>query len=502
MRNTLLILLFVSITITCNSQWAQIGTTFLGDATSDEFGKTVAMNETGNIIAVGARLNDFAGFENGQVKVYQLQNNTWQQLGSDLLGETTGSFGEKFGWDIDLSATGTRLVVGAPFYVNGLIIPGATRVFEFNGTAWVQLGSTIEGENSQDLSGWSVSINNDGTRIIIGSSGNSDNGTGSGQARVYEYDGANWTQLGNDIEGETEYFAGGSDVAINGIGNMIAVGFAKNNSPSLGSGNGIVRMFELQGATWQQVGEDIVGEAELDGFGEAINLNTSGTRIAIGARLHNGIKPFSGQVKVFELNGANWTQLGTEILGEDFEALGVSVDLNSEGTILVAGGRANNPTDLQKGIVRIFRYINGNWEQVDNSIYGENNEDQAGMGVAMNSLGNLVVIGAPFSDANGDSSGQAKVFKNENILSVSGPSEAFSQFVVFPNPNKGIFNISFTEIQQRVTVNIVDLLGRQVVNIDYFKTNTIKVNGNLKTGVYLVEILANSVSETVRILIE
>lgn len=500
MRTILLLIVFVSTTITCNSQWSQISTTLMGDAVSDEFGETVATNEGGDIIAIGAHLNDIAGFEYGQVKVFQLQNNIWQQLGNDLLGETTGNFGEKFGWDLDLNATGTRLVVGAPFYVNGPIIPGATRVFEFNGTTWAQLGDVIEGENSQDFSGGSVSINNDGTRIIIGSSLNGDNGAGSGQARVYEYDGANWIQLGNDIEGEAAHFAGGWDVVINDLGDKIAVAFAKNNSSSGPVGNGIVRIFELQGAMWLQVGEDLVGEAELDGFGEDISLNGSGTRIAIGARLHNGFEPFSGQVKVFEFDGANWIQLGTDLLGEENEALGVSVDLNSEGTILVAGGRANNPTDLQKGIVRIFRYLGGEWYQVDDPIYGESSEDQAGKGVAINGSGNIVVIGAPFADPNGESSGQARVFQNDNILSTIEPT--VYQFKLYPNPNKGIFDITFSETQQGVTVNIVDLLGRQIVTIDYFNTNKIEVNENLKAGVYLVEIISGTISETVRIVVE
>lgn len=501
MRTSVLLFLFLSTTLTCTSQWTQIGTTLFGDAASDEFGKRVAINQSGNIIAVGARLNDLAGFEYGQVQVFQLQNNTWQQVGNDLLGETTGNIGEKFGWDLDVNAAGTRVIVGSPFYVTGPSIPGATRVFEFNGTSWVQLGDTIEGENSQDLSGWSVSINNDGTRIIIGSVANGDNGAGSGQARVYEYNGVIWVQLGNDIEGETAYLRAGADVAMNGLGDRVAVGFAENNNPSQGAGKGILRIFELQGGTWLQVGEDLVGGAEGEDFGNEISLNNLGNRVAIGARLHNGDTPFSGQVKVFELNNTTWTQLGTDMLGEDFEALGVSVDLNAEGTVLVAGGRANNPIDLQKGIVRIFRYINGDWEQVDNSIYGDSNEDQAGQGVAINAAGNNVILGAPFADENGDSSGQAGVFKNDAVLSVARTGGISSQIVVFPNTNNGIFTVFFSENQPRVTINIVDLLGRQVVAIDYFNTNTIEINENLKAGVYLIEILANGVSETVRIVV-
>lgn len=502
MKTTLLLLLFLGTTITCHSQWIQTGTALFGDAASDEFGEKVAMNASGDIIAVGARFNDIAGFEYGQVKVFQLLNNSWEQLGNDLLGETTGNFGEKFGWDLDLNATGTRIVVGAPFYVNGPSIPGATRVFEFTGTDWLQMGQTIEGQNNQDFGGWSVSINNDGTRIITGSVNNSNNGTGSGQARVYDYDGANWIQAGNNIEGETEYLAAGAEVAINGLGSRVAVGLAENNNPSQGQGNGIVRIFELQGATWEQLAEDIVGDAEGEDFGTSIALNTTGSRIALGARLHNGSNPFSGEVKVFELDGSNWTQLGTDLLGEDFEALGISVDLNAEGTLLVAGGRANNPIDLQKGIVRIFRFINGNWQQVDSPIYGDSNEDQAGQGVAINANGNSVVIGAPFADENGESSGQAKVFQNDNVLSVSETNVNFTNIKLYPNPNNGAFSISFSENQPSVLLELTDVSGRKIGTSKFLNTKEVSVAYTLQTGVYLATITAANLSEMVRILIE
>lgn len=502
MKKALFFLLFLSITTSCISQWSQVGNNLIGDASLDEFGETVAMNFTGDIIAVGARFNDLAGSDYGQVKVFQLQNSSWIQLGEDLLGETSGNIGEKFGWDLDINASGTRVVVGSPLYISGPIIPGAARVFEFNGTNWSQIGGTIEGESTEDFFGGSVSINSDGTRIIVGSPSNSENGTGSGQARIFEFNGSNWVQVGNAIEGETEYYAGGSDVSINGLGNRVAVGFAKNNSTNQGLGNGIVRLYELQGTIWQQIGEDIVGDAELDGFGEAISLNTSGNRIAIGARLHNESEPYSGQVKVFEIAGNNWAQLGTDILGDESEALGISLDLNSEGTILVIGGRANNSTDIRKGIVRVFKLVNDTWIQYDDAIYGESNEDEAGRGVAINGEGNYVVIGAPFADPNGESSGQARVYQNDSILSVLEFNRLFSKVKLYPNPNNGIFDISFIENQPHVIVKIVDLLGRQVATIDYFNTHKIEVNENLKAGVYLVEITAQGVSETVRIVVE
>jgi hypothetical protein len=50
--------------------------------------------------------------------------------------------------------------------------------------------------------GWSVSLNSDGTIVAIGAAFNDGNGSNSGHVRVYQYNGSQWVQLGLDIDGE------------------------------------------------------------------------------------------------------------------------------------------------------------------------------------------------------------------------------------------------------------------------------------------------------------
>ncbi len=51
---------------------------------------------------------------------------------------------------------------------------GHVRVFGYNSTTWVQLGSDIDGEAQSDLSGESVSLSANGSRVAIGT-GNHEN---------------------------------------------------------------------------------------------------------------------------------------------------------------------------------------------------------------------------------------------------------------------------------------------------------------------------------------
>ncbi|WP_432412298.1 T9SS type A sorting domain-containing protein [Rasiella sp. SM2506] len=123
-----------------------------------------------------------------------------------------------------------------------------------------------------------------------------------------------------------------------------------------------------------------------------------------------------------------------------------------------------------------------------------------GYKIALNEAGTRIGNGQS-SYINNSSRGKVSIYDDGSVLSTIN-FEKSHLFKLYPNPNKGIFNISFTESQPRITVNIVDLLGRQIVTVDYFNTNTVAVDENLKAGVYLVEIYAEGISESVRIVVE
>ena len=50
----------------------------------------------------------------------------------------------------------------------------------------------------------------------------------------------------------------------------------------------------------------------------------------------------------------------------------------------------------------MFTLTDGGWVQVGADIDGENADDYSGWSVAMNAVGDTVIIGAPYNDGNGD----------------------------------------------------------------------------------------------------
>jgi hypothetical protein len=68
-----------------------------------------------------------------------------------------------------------------------------------NGQLWVQRYDDIDGETIYDHSGAAVAISADGDVVAVGAL---DAAAGTGQVRVFRDDGTAWVQLGDDIDGQ------------------------------------------------------------------------------------------------------------------------------------------------------------------------------------------------------------------------------------------------------------------------------------------------------------
>ena len=107
---------------------------------------------------------------------------------------------------------------------------GHVRIYDYNGSAWVQVGGDIDGEAAGDQSGSSVSLSSDGSRVAIGARENDGNGAAAGHVRIYDYDGSSWVKVGVDIDGEAAGDKSGFSVSCLPDGSKIAIGAPYNKS--------------------------------------------------------------------------------------------------------------------------------------------------------------------------------------------------------------------------------------------------------------------------------
>lgn len=305
------------------------------------------------------------------------------------------------------------------------------------------MGGDIDAEAAGDNFGFSISLCSDGSVLAIGANQNNGNGIGSGHVRVYEYDGTEWSQIGNDIDGGTAGDNFGYSPSINSDGSVLAIGAIETR----GDGVGYVRVYKNFMGSWVQIGSDIDGEGAFDNFGYSTNLSSNGNVLAVGAYQNDGVNGNdSGHVRVYQYDGAEWSQIGNDIDGE-------------------AAG------------------------------------DELGWSVSLSTDGSIVAIGAALNNGNGNNSGHIRVYENP-ILGIQENTFG-ANFSIYPNPSLGVSTIQLGENYHTVNVNVFNTLGKQVASQTHHNRTVVKLNTQeYSSGIYIIKIKSRAKKAIIKLLVE
>lgn len=335
-----------------STHWIQRGQDIDGEAAYDLSGYSVSLSSDGRVLAAGAYNNTGEnGPSSGHVRIYEWNSTAWVQRGEDIDGEANG---DQSGVAVSISANGSVVAIGAHRNdgVNGSD-SGHVRVYEWNLTEWVQRGEDIDGKHVQGMSGISVSLSSDGTVVAIGAPFAHGNVSFSGHTRVYEWVSTTWIQRGEDINGEATNDQSGWRVSLSSDGTLVAISARLNDVNETGSNKGHVRIYKWDSTAWVQQGEDIDGENRNGYSGMSLSLSPVGTIVAIGTPFIDDSN--RGGVKVYEWNSVAWIHVGAAIIGGPEEFSGVSVSLSSNGSRLATGNPYNDENGNNAGSVRVYR---------------------------------------------------------------------------------------------------------------------------------------------------
>ena len=420
-----LLVFFVFLSFVRSQDWVQVGQALNGEAPEDRAGTAIALSADGSIVAIGAPYNDSAGTDAGQVRVYQNNAGTWTQLGAAIAGEEAYDY---FGGSVSLSADGLVVAIGAIGNDGNGSYAGHVRVFQYNSGNWIQLGQDIEGEDEGDRCGYSVSLNADGSILAIGAVYNDGNAYQAGQVRVFQYDSGVWTQLGQDIDGESAMEEFGYSVSLSSDGYTLAIGTPYNSSN--GDDAGYVRIFQYNANSWIQAGANIVGEGIDDFAGCSVSLNADGSIVAVGA---HGTDSASGHVRVYQNVNDSWIQIGTGIEGEPGAHFGNAVSLSADGSIVAAGADISSANGYHAGQISIYQNNEGSWTLTGSPINGEAEEDIFGISIGISADGSVVAAGASNNDTNGNNAGQVRVYQYPQLPEITTQPE--NQINICPGSN-------------------------------------------------------------------
>ena len=335
------------------TSWDKLGT-ISGDFGTGTNDTVVSLSYIGTRVAIGNKY----GIVAGRVSVYEYDGTSWKLLGGTFVNDDS-VIGLRIGQWVSLSYDGSRVAIGSPYSNGGGTVSGSVSIYEYNETSWELFGSTIDGDKDNEISGYSVSLSSDGSRVAIGSPYFSDNLIARGRVSIYEYNEGSylWVPLGDKIDGDYDGNVSGFSVSLSPDGLRVAIGSPYSNGG--GTGSGSVTVYEYDGSSlWVPLGDTIYGDGESDNMGTSVSLSYDGSRVAIGAPFNGGSGDTgSGHVIVYEYNGTStsWEPLGDDIYGEESnENSGFRVSLSSNGSRVAIGAPRSSGGGTDRGRVSVY----------------------------------------------------------------------------------------------------------------------------------------------------
>ena len=230
-----------------------------------------------------------------------------------LTPEVGAAPGDGTGSAVAVSASGRRLLVGAPGRNEALIF---NREFCELGPCWAPAGALTGdawgGINFDANLGGALALSPDGTAAVVGASGDGEAGEQAGSAFVFREVGGIWRPMAKllaDDAASNDFF--GNAVALSPDGTVAVVG-ARSRDERRGSSIftdcGAAYVFVAEGGNWQRPRQlKLLASDALAGgdqFGYAVAVASSGT-IVVGTPAHNS---GGGAVYVYRRVGgpAHW----------------------------------------------------------------------------------------------------------------------------------------------------------------------------------------------------
>lgn len=346
----------------------------------------------------------------------------WVQNG-DLFGE---SVTDEAGYSVSVSEDSTRVIIGGRRnQKDDMKNRGAARIFQIDAATSKYVPSyDIYGEAAGDQCGFAVSMSRNGKRIAVGFIGSDKTGNNAGQVRIYDEDKLtkSWTLI-HEMLGDQETALFGTSISLSLDGELIAIGAPYHSEGAGMTKSGRVYVYrEDQDSVWTQVGLPIYGASTNDLFGWSVSFlpSTRALLVAVGApRLKGSLE--SGYVKVFSFDGIAWQLHGESMsIGYPGDQFGTSVSLGGDYTQerIVVGAPM---FEEGNGIVVVYENVSNGWQRFGNDLIGERDNANFGESVYMTPDATRMIVGAPNKTLNNVRVGLARVFDvNEDSVLYAG----------------------------------------------------------------------------------
>lgn len=288
-----------------DGEWQQRGGEIYTDETIQSASKysviDASLNSDGNSICIAELRFERSGLNSWWVGVFDWDGTLWTQRGEALDDSETGI--DISG--IKLSSDGDSLIVGSRPQDYSLEDPDQSKVFDWNGTFWVQRGNELPGASRGQQTLTIMNDFGDTISMLVTAP----------QIAIYvlAWDGNNWAQQGSeipiDLSGEF-----GCVTAISSDGNTLAY-------RTLGVNNqrekfDEIVLFRWNGSDWRQLGGHI-NIGNTGSTSDAMSLSSDGGSICYSVLAEN---QSTLRIYVSDWTGSTWetrrAELSIDLTGE------------------------------------------------------------------------------------------------------------------------------------------------------------------------------------------
>jgi FG-GAP repeat protein len=269
--------------------WAEAKLTASDAEAGDQFGWSAAID--GDTIVVGARYEDDNGDDSGSAYIYQWNGSGWDET---KLLSSDGANRDAFGASVAVS--GDTVVVGARYDDDNGPKSGTAYIYQLNGSIWEETKLVSSDVTEDDRFGGAVTV--DGDIVVVGASGDDDNGTDSGSAYIYRKNGETWEETKiTASDGAAGDLFGWSVAVVDGDTDTVIIGAYGFDGYGLDSGSAY--MYQWNGDIWVESKFVAVDVMAGDNFGWSLAID--GDRVVTGARREDSNGTDAGSAYTFEL---------------------------------------------------------------------------------------------------------------------------------------------------------------------------------------------------------
>ncbi len=364
------------------------------------FGSSVAVD--GNVAVVGAHQHPSGGGNRGQAYVFRFNGSTWAE--EQILQASDEVDGAYFGNRVAVS--GDVIVVGANIHSSGGFQRGQAYVFRYSGATWVE-EQILQASDETNSAFFGNAVATDGAVVAVGAWRHPSGGFERGQAYIYRWGGASWTEeqiLQASDEADSAYFG----LSIGVSGNAAVVG--ADHHPSGGTNRGQAYIYRFNGATWIEE-EVLQASDEVNGARFGNDVAISGAAALIGAYTHPSGGSGRGQAYVFRYDGLNWAEEQVLQASDETNSAWFGYSVALDGNLGVIGAHTHPSGGSQRGQAYVFRNFGPSWTQ-EQILQASDEVNLARMGrsVGAEELQGVAIVSAPEHPSGGTFRGQSYIF--------------------------------------------------------------------------------------------